>query len=51
MLKITSKVSIKGNKLQYGFHDGKTLISDDKQMNVGDVCLVKLPKIQITGSY
>ena len=44
MLKITSKVSIKGNKLQYGFHDGKTLISDDKQMNVGDVCLVKLPK-------
>jgi len=48
LLKITSKVSIKGNKLQYGFHDGKTLISDDKQMNVGDVCLVKLPKIEIT---
>ena len=48
LLKITSKVSIKGSKLQYGFHDGKTLISDDKQMNVGDVCLVKLPKIEIT---
>jgi small subunit ribosomal protein S4e len=47
LLKITSKVSIKGSKLQYGFHDGKTLISDDKQMNVGDVCLVKLPKIEI----
>lgn len=47
LLKITSKVSIKGNKLQYGFHDGKTLISDNKQMNVGDVCLVKLPKIEI----
>ena len=48
LLKITSKVSIKGSKLQYGFHDGKTLISDDKQMNVGDVCLVKLPKIEST---
>jgi len=47
LLKITSKVSIKGSKLQYGFHDGKALISDDKQMNVGDVCLVKLPKIEI----
>lgn len=47
LLKITSKVSIKGNNIQYGFHDGKTLISDNKQMNVGDVCLVKLPKIEI----
>jgi len=47
LLKITSKVSIKGNRIQYGFHDGKTLISEDRQMNVGDVCLVKLPQIQI----
>ncbi len=47
LLKITSKVSIKGNRIQYGFHDGKSLISEDKQMNVGDVCLVKLPSIQI----
>jgi len=47
LLKITSKVSIKGNRIQYGFHDGKTLISEDKLMNVGDVCLVKLPQIQI----
>lgn len=47
LLKITSKVSIKGNNIQYGFHDGKTLISDKKQMNVGDVCLVRVPKIEI----
>ncbi len=50
LLKITSKVSIKGNRIQYGFHDGKTLISDDKQMNVGDVCVVKLPNIRNTES-
>ncbi len=47
LLKITSKVTIKGSRIQYGFHDGKTLISENKQMKVGDVCLVKLPKIQI----
>ncbi|MGN6623250.1 MAG: 30S ribosomal protein S4e [Candidatus Nitrosocosmicus sp.] len=47
LLKITSKVSIRGNKIQYGFHDGKTLLSDNRDMNVGDVCLVKLPKIEI----
>ncbi len=47
LLKITSKVSIKSNRIQYGFHDGKTLISDDKQMSVGDVCVVKLPNIEI----
>ncbi|MBA3750115.1 MAG: 30S ribosomal protein S4e, partial [Nitrosopumilus sp.] len=40
LLKITSKVSIKDNKIQYGFHDGKTLISEDRKMSVGDVCLV-----------
>ena len=47
LLKITSKVTIKGNKIQYGFHDGKTLISDNRLMSVGDVCLVKIPQIQI----
>jgi len=47
LLKITSKVTIKGNKIQYGFHDGKTLISDNRSMSVGDVCLVKMPQIQI----
>jgi len=47
LLKITSKVSYRGNKIQYGFHDGKTLISDNKDMNVGDSCLVTIPEINI----
>ncbi len=47
LLKITNKVSIKGNRIQYGFHDGKTLISEDGNMHVGDVCLVKIPDIKI----
>jgi small subunit ribosomal protein S4e len=46
LLKITSKVAIKGNKVQYGFHDGKTVISDQK-MRVGDTCVVQLPESTI----
>jgi len=46
LLKITSKVAIKGNKVQYGFHDGKTAISDQK-MRVGDTCVVQLPESKI----
>jgi small subunit ribosomal protein S4e len=46
LLKITSKVAIKGSKVQYGFHDGKTVISDQK-MRVGDTCVVQLPESKI----
>ena len=46
LLKITSKVSIKGSKLQYGFHDGKTLISE-QALRVGDTCLLELPEAKI----
>jgi small subunit ribosomal protein S4e len=47
LLKITSKVSSRGNKIQYGFHDGKSLLSENKDMNVGDSCLVTIPSINI----
>jgi len=46
LIKITSKTAIRGNKMQYGFHDGKTLISS-QNMNVGDSCVIELPKVKI----
>lgn len=46
LAKITSKVTAKGKKLQYGFHDGKTLITDAK-MKVGDTCVLQLPGANI----
>jgi small subunit ribosomal protein S4e len=46
LAKVTSKVTIKGKKIQYGFHDGRTLISDAK-LKVGDTCLVQLPESNI----
>jgi small subunit ribosomal protein S4e len=46
LIKITSKTSIRENKIQYGFHDGKTLISDQK-LKVGDTCVIELPEVKI----
>lgn len=46
LVKVTSKTTIKGKKIQYGFHDGKTLISD-QMLKVGDTCVIDLPKVQV----
>jgi small subunit ribosomal protein S4e len=46
IVKITSKGMTRGGRLQYGFHDGKTLLSDQK-MNVGDSCVIQLPDVKI----
>ena len=46
LVKVTNKVTKTGNKLQYSFHDGKTLISDQKLM-VGDSCLLQIPDKKI----
>ena len=41
--KISSKVTIRGGKLQYGFHDGNTIVTD-QPLSVGDTCLLNLEK-------
>jgi small subunit ribosomal protein S4e len=46
LVRVTSKATIKGKKIQYGFHDGKTLISDQK-LKVGDTCVIEVPKVQV----
>jgi small subunit ribosomal protein S4e len=46
LARVTSKTTIKGKKLQYGFHDGKTMITD-KNYKVGDTCVVQLPKAEV----
>jgi small subunit ribosomal protein S4e len=46
LIKITSKTTIRENKIQYGFHDSKTVISDQK-LKVGDTCIIDLPEIKI----
>jgi small subunit ribosomal protein S4e len=46
LIKVTSKTSIRGNKMQYGFHDSKTLISD-QNLKVGDSCVISVPAVKI----
>ncbi|MDQ3884942.1 MAG: 30S ribosomal protein S4e [Thermoproteota archaeon] len=46
LLKITSKTTVRENKIQYGFHDSKTLLSDQK-LKVGDTCVIDLPEVKI----
>ncbi|HJU59839.1 MAG TPA: 30S ribosomal protein S4e [Nitrososphaeraceae archaeon] len=46
LVKIKAKNIVKGNKIQYSFHDGKTILSD-RNYSVGDTCLIKLPEIEI----
>jgi small subunit ribosomal protein S4e len=46
LLRVTLKKTIKGNKTQYGFHDGNSLVVTE-QYSVGDTCLVDLSNRQI----
>jgi small subunit ribosomal protein S4e len=41
LVRVMSKQTIKRRKMQYGFHDGKTLVTDE-QYSVGDSCLIDL---------
>lgn len=47
LIKVTRKTVIRGQRMQYGFHDSKTLISD-QNLKVGDSCVLSLPGIDIT---
>jgi small subunit ribosomal protein S4e len=46
LVRVTSKTIIKGKRIQYGFHDGKTMISEQK-FKVGDSCVIDMPKVQV----
>lgn len=47
VLKVINKVKIKGGKLQYTFHDGRTLISDDNSILIGDSVVFDLENKKI----
>lgn len=50
LVKVTSKKTIKGKKIQYGFHDGKTMITEQK-LKVGDSCVIQLPDVQVKNHF
>jgi len=46
LVRVTTKTTINKGKLQIGFHDGRSIISDTK-VNVGDTCLIQVPEQKI----
>ncbi|MBT8242553.1 MAG: 30S ribosomal protein S4e [Nitrosopumilus sp.] len=46
LVRVTTKTTINKGKLQIGFHDGRSTISDTK-VNVGDACLIQIPDQKI----
>jgi small subunit ribosomal protein S4e len=46
IVRVKSKTTIKNGKMQIGFHDGRSIISDTP-VNVGDSCLIQIPDFKI----
>ena len=49
LCKVTRKVTVSGKKLQYSFHDGRTLV-DDQKVNANDTCLLTIPEQKVTNT-
>ncbi len=48
LCKIISKTALKGNRLQLGFHDGRTMLAGKKDFKRGDTVAFKLPEFTVT---
>ncbi len=46
LVRVVTKTTINKGKLQIGFHDGRSIISDIK-VSVGDTCLIQIPEVKI----
>ena len=46
LVRVTSKKTIKKGKIQVGFHDGRSMITDS-ELKVGDTCLLQVPDQKI----
>ena len=46
LVRVTSKTTISKGRLQIGFHDGRSIIAENK-VNVGDACLIQIPDVKI----
>ena len=46
LVTVTTKTTTNKDKLQIGFHDGRSIISDSK-VDIGDTCLIQIPDVKI----
>lgn len=46
--KVRSKLTVKGGKIQYGLHDGRSILAESEiDLRPGDVCLLEVPSQHI----
>jgi small subunit ribosomal protein S4e len=50
LCRVRSKVKIEGGRIQYGFHDGRSLIKDDLSLAPGDSVVMKVPEQGVLSS-
>ena len=46
---VNAKTKIKGGHIQYGFHDGRSLVDDALDLSPGDAILMELPSQKVLG--
>jgi small subunit ribosomal protein S4e len=46
LVKVVTKTTINDGKIQIGFHDGRSIISD-VEVAIGDTCLIQIPEVKI----
>ncbi len=48
LCKVRSKTSVRGGRVQYGFHDGRSILAESEiDMGPSDVCLLEVPSQKI----
>lgn len=50
LCRIRSKTKVEGGHIQYGFHDGRTLLNDSLSLSPGDSVLLKVPDQSVVSS-
>jgi small subunit ribosomal protein S4e len=46
---VQSKTKIRGGHIQYGLHDGRSVLSDDLALSLGDAVLLEVPSQKLLG--
>ncbi len=49
LCRITSKTKVKGGHIQFGFHDGRSMLSDALSLGPGDAVLMQVPSQKVIG--
>ena len=48
LCKVRGKATVRGGKIQYGFHDGRSILAESEtDLSLGDVCLLEIPSQKI----